>query len=183
MREKSNNSGYTMVEMIIVIAIIAIMSGMAGITVGAIRTSQATSAMQRFDNELSALEMRAKSLNRGNAICIVRNAKGDSYNVYYGIMDDTGKFTPDDASKADAVLERVTIYYSDSYDADASGTAIKAKDITDDEACIISIRNSDGKIKTGSGEYKFVKYGSGSDASVGRVVLNGNTGGHTYGRD
>ena len=48
------NSGYTLVELIIVIAIIAIMSGAGIFTVSAIRTSQATASMQKFDSELSA---------------------------------------------------------------------------------------------------------------------------------
>ena len=51
------NSGYTLVEMIIVIAIIAIMSGAGAFTISSIRTSQATSSMQKFDSELSGLEM------------------------------------------------------------------------------------------------------------------------------
>ena len=50
------NSGYTLVELIIVIAIIAIMSGAGIFTVSAIRTSQATASMQKFDSELSALD-------------------------------------------------------------------------------------------------------------------------------
>ena len=60
-KEIKNNSGYTLVELILVIAIILIMSGGAMLTVSAIRSSQATSSMQKFDDEIAALEMKTKS--------------------------------------------------------------------------------------------------------------------------
>ena len=47
-----SDSGYTLVEMIIVIAIIAIMSGAGALTISSIRASQATASMQKFDSEL-----------------------------------------------------------------------------------------------------------------------------------
>lgn len=170
MRDKiRDNNGYTMVEMIIVIAIIAILSGMGFITVGAIRTSQATASMQKFDDELSALEMRTKTQSPNNAIKIEQN--GANYNIFYGTYDGTS-FTGA-SSNPDAVLERVTIYYSSAYNADGESTALSSQ--------IIKIRKSDGQVLEGSGEYKFTKYNS-SD-SVGRVRLNEFTGAHTYGKE
>ena len=44
-----SDSGYTLVEMIIVIAI---MSGAGALTISSIRASQATASMQKFDSEL-----------------------------------------------------------------------------------------------------------------------------------
>lgn len=167
MRKKiAENNGYTMVELIIVIAIIAILSGMGFITIGAVRTSQATASMQKFDDELSALEMRTKTQSPDNAIQLVQD--GANYNIFYGTYDGTN-FTAD-STKADAVLERVTIYYASDYDSD-NGSELTSQ--------IIKIRKSDGQVLEGFGEYKFVKYKS--SMSVGRLRLNKSTGAHTYG--
>ena len=160
-KEIKNNSGYTLVELILVIAIILIMSGGAMLTVSAIRSSQATSSMQKFDDEIA-----------GQAIKIVQN--GANYEIYYGTCtdNDVSTFTADSA-KADSILERVSIYYSDSYDADAVSTPLTS--------AVILVRKSDGEILSGYGEYKFCKYNTTS--SVGRVTLNRHTGGHTYGKN
>lgn len=171
MRKEKNDSGYTLVELIIVIAIIAIMSGMAMVTISSIRTAQATTAMQRFDDELSALEMRTKTQSKQEAIEVVRD--DHDYKIYYGTLDDSGTFTRKD-SDADAVLQRTTIYYSSTYDADTDGSEVTG-------SCIISIRKSDGKVTNGAGQYKFVKYNT--TISVGRVTLNEASGSHTYGKD
>lgn len=168
---KSNN-GYTLVELIIVIAIIAIMSGAGIFTVSIIRTSQATASMQKFDSELSALEMRTKTQKRGEAIKIVQN--DDNYDIFYGTCSD-GKaesFTAN-STTPDKVLERVTIYYADDYDADSVTTPVSEQ--------VIIIRKSDSQVLTGYGEYRFCKYNSSN--TVGRVNLNQYTGGHTYGKN
>ena len=171
-KEIKNNSGYTLVELILVIAIILIMSGGAMLTVSAIRSSQATSSMQKFDDEIAALEMKTKSFSVGRAIKIVQN--GANYEIYYGTCtdNDVSTFTADSA-KADSILERVSIYYSDSYDADAVSTPLTS--------AVILVRKSDGEILSGYGEYKFCKYNTTS--SVGGVTLNRHTGGHTYGKN
>lgn len=82
---KSNN-GYTLIEMIIVIAIIAVMSGVGFLTISSIRASQATASLQKFDSELSALEMRTKTQKAGEAIRIVQN--GANYDIFYGTCAD-----------------------------------------------------------------------------------------------
>lgn len=51
------------------------------LTVSAIRSSQATSSMQKFDDEIAALEMKTKSFSVGQAIKIVQN--GANYEIYY----------------------------------------------------------------------------------------------------
>ena len=81
-----SDSGYTLVEMIIVIAIIAIMSGAGALTISSIRASQATASMQKFDSELSTLEMRTKTQKAGEAIRIVQN--GANYDIFYGTDTD-----------------------------------------------------------------------------------------------
>lgn len=195
---KGSNSGYTLVELIIVIAIIAIMSGVGALTIGSIRTAQATTAMQKFDSVISTLESRTRSTDGSFAMKVVRNAKGDGYDIYYGTYsgsDDPGhcdvtKFTPNDPSSPDEVLERVTIYYnsSDVYDADGASSALGSGDDGDvSKGTIIRIRKSDNMVIFGEGEYKFVKYAAGgtndSNGLVGRITLSKETGSHTYGKN
>ncbi len=173
MRNKlKSNSGYTLVELIIVIAIIAIMSGAGAVTISSIRTSQATASMQKFDSELSSLEMRTKTQKSGEAIRIVQNEA--NYDIFYGTCTDgnSSTFTAN-STTPDKVLERVTIYYADDYDADSVTTPLTEQ--------VIVIRKSDSQVLSGYGEYRFCKYNSGSN--VGRVSLNQYTGGHTYGKN
>lgn len=166
------NSGYTLVEMIIVIAIIAIMSGAGAFTISSIRTSQATSSMQKFDSELSGLEMRTKTQKSGEAIRLVKN--GANYDIYYGTCSDGDATTFTTTSTTpDAVLERVSIYYADDYDSDAVSSTL-------DESVIL-IRKSDGQVLSGYGQYRFCKYNTTN--TVGRVSLNQYTGGHVYGNN
>lgn len=168
---KSNN-GYTLIEMIIVIAIFAVMSGVGFLTISSIRASQATASLQKFDSELSTLEMRTKTQKAGEAIRIVQN--GANYDIFYGTCAD-GKaesFTAN-SSAPDKVLERVTIYYADDYDADSVTTPLSEQ--------VIIIRKSDSQVLAGYGEYRFCKYNSSN--TVGRVNLNQYTGGHIYGKD
>jgi prepilin-type N-terminal cleavage/methylation domain-containing protein len=172
MREKIKNGGYTMVELIIVIAIIAVMSGMGFLTIVSIRTSQANSSMQRFDEELSALVMRTKSQS---ADCAIKIEKADAnYNIYYGTCTDGDPTTfTTTSTQPDAVLQRVTIYYDSSYNADGVTTPLTSQ--------IIQIRKSDSQVLAGYGEYVFAKYDRGN--TVGRVTLNQYTGSHTYGKN
>lgn len=168
---KSNN-GYTLIEMIIVIAIIAVMSGVGFLTISSIRASQATASLQKFDSELSALEMRTKTQKAGEAIRIVQN--GANYDIFYGTCTDGNPSTfTANSTTADKVLERVTIYYAENYDADSVTTPLSEQ--------VIIIRKSDSQVLAGYGEYRFCKYNSSN--TVGRVNLNQYTGGHIYGKD
>jgi prepilin-type N-terminal cleavage/methylation domain-containing protein len=172
MRDKQKNAGYTLVELIIVIAIIAVMSGMGFLTIVSIRTSQANSSMQRFDEELSALVMRTKTQGADNAIKIEQD--GANYNIYYGTCTDGVESTfTTTSTQPDAVLQRVTIYYDSSYNADSVTTPLTSQ--------VIQIRKSDSQVLAGYGEYVFAKYEKGN--TVGRVTLNQYTGSHTYGKN
>ena len=173
MRDRlDNNGGYTLVEMIIVIAIIAVMSGVGALTISSIRASQATSSMQRFDDELSALEMRTKTLQSGCAIRIVKNEA--NYDIYYGTCTNNNPSSfKADSTKPDAVLQRVTLYYDKDYNADTSSSILREK--------IIMIRKTDSQVLSGYGEYMFCKYDS--KQAVGSVIVNQYTGSHTYGKN
>lgn len=116
--------------------------------------------------------MRTKTQKAGEAIRIVQN--GANYDIFYGTCAD-GKaesFTAN-SSAPDKVLERVTIYYADDYDADSVTTPLSEQ--------VIIIRKSDSQVLAGYGEYRFCKYNSSN--TVGRVNLNQYTGGHIYGKD
>ncbi len=165
----NNNSGYSLVELIIVIGIIAVLTGLAGFTISAISTSKATAAMQNFDTELSALSMRTKSQDGDNAILLKR--EGEGYKIYYGTSSDgtTAKWSQTSTS-AEASLNRVDIYYTE-----PGGSATK---LTGD--MIIKFKKSDGSVLSGEGLYEFNKYGS--NKSVGRITLNKSSGSHYFGK-
>ena len=117
--------------------------------------------------------MRTKTQKAGEAIRIVQN--GANYDIFYGTCTDGNPSTfTANSTTADKVLERVTIYYAENYDADSETTPL-----TDQ---VIVLRKSDGQVLAGYGEYRFCKYNSGSN-TVGRVSLNQYTGGHTYGKN
>lgn len=53
---RKNQSGFTLVEMIIVIAIAAILAGIAGASFGAIRAGNAAKSASKFDSKLSTTQ-------------------------------------------------------------------------------------------------------------------------------
>ena len=166
MKKLRENKGYSMVEMIICLAIIMILAGMAVVTISSISNSKASASRETFDAELSALQARTKSQSPDNAIKLVKN--GDRYDIYYGTSKDGTDFTPNDASKPDAKLEKVSITYSSD---GSAGTEVNEQ--------IIKFRKSDGSVVVGYGVYRFNKAGSGK--LVARVTLNKDTGNHYYG--
>jgi prepilin-type N-terminal cleavage/methylation domain-containing protein len=162
-----DNSGYSLVELIIVLAIIAVLSGMGALTISVIRSGRATATKDSFDTEIAALLTRTKSQSSDTAILIKRD--GNKYNIYYGTSTDGTSFTANDATKADVITNNVDIYYTD-------GTADAAL-LTEQ---IIKFNKSDGSVKAGYGTYTFCK--SGSDSSVGSVTINKATGSHYTGK-
>ena len=60
-RKIKNDSGYSLVELIIVLAIIAVMSGLAAVSISSIRTARATSSKESFNQELSTLQSLTKT--------------------------------------------------------------------------------------------------------------------------
>ena len=163
MKKLRENKGYSMVEMIICLAIIMILAGMAVVTISSISSSKASASRETFDAELSALQARTKSQSPDK---LVKN--GDRYDIYYGTSKDGTDFTPNDASKPDAKLEKVSITYSSD---GSAGTEVNEQ--------IIKFRKSDGSVVVGYGVYRFNKAGSGK--LVARVTLNKDTGNHYYG--
>jgi prepilin-type N-terminal cleavage/methylation domain len=81
--KKSNNKGYSLVEMIIVIAIIGVVSGMALASVSMIRSAKAKDASVVFNSEISELVAMAKSMNDNNGICAVRIFRNTMDNTVY----------------------------------------------------------------------------------------------------
>ena len=99
---------------------------------------------------------------------------GANYEIYYGTCTGGNASTfVADSTKADAILERVSIYYAEDYNSDGVSTPLTS--------AVVLVRKSDGEVISGYGEYRFCKYNTTS--TVGRVTLNRYTGGHTYGKN
>jgi prepilin-type N-terminal cleavage/methylation domain-containing protein len=169
-----DNSGYSLVELIIVLGIIAVLSGVSMISISAISTSRATSAKEKFDQEIATLESKTKSQDGDSAIMLKKD--GDTYYIYYGTCapdsDGTtysaGNFKAD-STTADVKLDKVTIYYTPDGGTESELTTSQ----------VIKVKKSDGKVVLGSGKYKFCKRGSTN--SVGTVTINKATGSHYTG--
>lgn len=82
---KDNNSGYSLVEMIIVLAIIAVVSVMAVVSVTMIHSAKAKEAAVTFDSEVSTLITKSKNMvcdyDPDDSYCI--NLYKDSDGKYY----------------------------------------------------------------------------------------------------
>lgn len=58
------NQGYTLIEMIIVVAIMAVMAGFAVITFGIVKKAKCNAAIDTFNNQLTSLAIKTKSLSQ-----------------------------------------------------------------------------------------------------------------------
>lgn len=166
-RLKDNNSGYSLVELVIVIAMIAVLSGGAAITISSIVTARANSAKEEFNEQIAALQARTKTQASGEAVQLIR--QGDRYSIYYGTIDKSNIFVANDSSKADVILERCEIFYGGKLIKEGSANAV-----------VIAFNKSDGTAKLGYGNFAFCKTGSKSsnEKYVGTVVINQVTGSH-----
>lgn len=162
-----NNSGYSLVELIIVLGIIAVLSGLAAVTISSISTARASASKESFNEELSNLQTRTKTQDSQFAIQIEK--VDGKYNIVYGKSVNGTDFT-EDATIDRVILDRVTIYYS----ADASSTGSELS-----TPAIIKFNKSDGSVVVGNGVYTFCK--EGTTRSVGKVTLNKATGSHYTG--
>lgn len=165
-RKIKNDSGYSLVELIIVLAIIAVMSGLAMVSVSSIKTARATSSKETFNQELSTLQSMTKTQDSEWALKLERI--DGKYNLIYGKSKNGSDFK-EDSSKDREILDRVTIYYSNN--GSSAGSEVSSM--------IIKFNKSDGSVKTGSGVYTFYK--DGSNDAVGKVTLNQATGSHYTG--
>lgn len=81
-RKIKNDSGYSLVELIIVLAIIAVMSGLAAVSISSIRTARATSSKESFNQELSTLQSLTKTQESDWAMKLEK--VDGKYNLVYG---------------------------------------------------------------------------------------------------
>ncbi len=164
---KKSNSGYTLVEFIIVLAIIAVLSGMATVTIASISSARATAAKESFNQALSTLQTVTKAQQSGQAIELSQSTDG-TFTITFGTYDGS-EFEPGDGSK-DVNLGKCEIYYT------AAGSSASTQ-ITG--TMIIQFNKQDGSVASGAGTYVFCK--SKSEKSVGRVTLNASSGSHYTG--
>lgn len=92
-RMKRNNSGYSLVEMIIVLAIIAVVSVMALISVTMIHSAKAKEAAVTFDSEVATLITKSKNLvcdvDASYSYCLKVYKDGNKFYIQQGYYDPT----------------------------------------------------------------------------------------------
>lgn len=78
-RDKSNNAGYTLVELMVVIAIMAVLLGIAGLSVSLLFSKDAAQTASTIDNELT--EARMLSMSRPGAYKYILHTGSNSIDI------------------------------------------------------------------------------------------------------
>ncbi len=133
-----NNSGYSLVELIIVLGIIAVLSGLAAVTISSISTARASASRnhlmkncptcrQEQKRRIVSLRFRLRRLTESTILSMAKSVNGTDFT--------------EDATIDRVILDRVTIYYS----ADASSTGSELS-----TPAIIKFNKSDGSVVVGN---------------------------------
>ncbi len=174
---KNNNSGYTLVEMIIVLAIIAVLSMAAGISITLINSAKAKEASVTFDSEVATLITKSKNtvctydadsdgiaeMHEDYVHCLRVYKDGDIYYVmrgYYDVANDTYIFNSTTDSNNNGKGKSLTSYVRVTY----TSTGGTEADI-DDSGVIIRYGRNGGCIE-GDGTYNFYKRNGNMVANV-----------------
>lgn len=184
-----NNKGYTLIEMIIVIAIMAVLSGMAFFTTGIIRKAKCNAAVDTFNNHLSSLWIKTKSISQGKQ---QTSPTGTSDAAKYPLCM---KLEKNSDSSDDIKDDSYVLYLC--YDRGSSGDVVEREQITvlphfvgieytpsksnqvnshnsGNDKIIIEFNKSDGSVIYGAGTYSFIFDGK----SYADIILDGVSGNH-----
>lgn len=182
----AKNKGYTLIEMIIVITIMAVLSATTFVVMGVIKNAKRTSAVDKFDTQLSACLVQTKAVSKAlngtdRGLCMVIRKRTDGkyalmtgYIVNSSVVDKDGNaLNPNNDNACDAIMEKEIskIEYS------PSATSQKASIATADQM-IIQYVKTDGSLKYGAGTYKLYTKRNGSDALHATVYLDAVSGNH-----
>lgn len=155
---KTNNKGYSMVEMIIVIAIIAVLGTLGMLTMNIVYTAKANSAVNSLKTQFSTLKTMTEAQSPKTAMRLYYDTAKKMYYAEYGTYDaDSSTFTAyTDAAtkKVVAFPDRVAIYYTD-----ATGTEriIGEQDASNQTSVLVMYNKADGSMLLGAGSYRIAK--------------------------
>lgn len=163
---RTDNKGYSLVEMIIVIAIITIMAVAGFTTMAMVYSAKAQSAGNNLNAQISTLTTLTKAQNADLAMQVYFSSSDNRYYVCYGTYSG-GTFTKDTTRAEVSLTKCGKIYYT--AEGSASESEITSSGVT------IKMNKSDGSVIAGAGDYRVTKQ-NGKTALT--VTLNKNTGSH-----
>lgn len=192
-KKKSDNEGYSLIELVIVIAIIALLTGLSFVTLSLLGSARAKEASIDFDSQVSELVKTSKSkLVKINGVdytnycfCIKLYTKGNKFYVKKGYYNSEALSDNEQVIEADedpSVTSRYIFVKGENKNDDkGSGFSSKVKikyesadgtetDITEDGIYIIY--NRSGRCIEGDGIYHFYKKSNG--ANIANVTINKN---------
>ncbi len=185
---KTNNKGYSMVEMIIVIAIIAVLGGLGMLTMNIVYTAKANSVVNNVKSQLSSLKTMTEAKSADTAMALYYDKTEEMYVAEFGTYDlSASKFTGSDNKVK--FSDRAVIYYM----AEGATTERVVGEKGDSgydfaKAVLIMFNKADGSVRHGAGTYRIAKCNkqnvtkavTGSDTTIGDTVdtikLNKNNG-------
>ena len=197
------NSGYTLIEFIIVLAIMAVLSGMAFVTLGIIKQAKCSAAASELDNQMANIWIKTKALSQSKVqsssssdipsakypLCAIikkntdsgDNIKDGKYEVLLGYDNGNNFILKESLTALDSIIE---VSYSSSAGAvtktftsiDYSADSTRGSDTSTDinQALVIEFNKADGSVLYGAGSYHIVYNGK----VTGDVYLDGITGNH-----
>lgn len=112
--KRTNNSGYSMMEMIIVLAIMAILSALAVVTWNSVDSARYRKAVSTIESELTTLRTTTMAQDSRMAMRLYLADDNKSYCIERGYCDDSGTFHG--------------LYYGDTMPAEPSGYVLSELD-------------------------------------------------------
>lgn len=192
-KDKLNDNGYSLIELVIVIAIIALLTGLSFVTLSLLGSARAREASVDFDTQVAELVQTSKS-----KVIKINGKECASYCYCIKLYKEKGKYYvkkgyyyPDAPSNVEQILEAGDdpsptakyIFVEGENVNDDKGTGFSSKvtiryeapndkeaDITDEGIYIVY--NRGGRCIEGDGVYHFYK--KSNDANIANVTINKN---------
>lgn len=156
-KEKHNNKGFSLLELIIVVAIMAVIIGIMVVSMTVVAKGNAKKAAKNLYNSINTLRFDTMSVNADWYMIITKDSKGYKFTTYKDKGDETGSVYKVLNAGASVNIQ----YIADDSDGNASHTTT---DLTSD-----TFENMEIKFRKDTGAFEYVKVN-------GRPVMTGTKG-------
>lgn len=163
-KQRMNNRGYSLVELIIVVAIIAILSVLSLVTLRAVENSKKQKAVSTLESEFTTLRTATMAQDSRMALLLYRESEASgSYLIKRGYCDDAGVFHPlsDSVGENTGPTDYTNLYELSYYDYTGTsnpvtvmrqGTIAYEGNYVGASGVVIHYNKSDGSLLSGDGE-------------------------------
>ncbi len=177
-KQRMNNQGYSMVELVIVIAIIAILSVLSLVTLRAVENSKKQKAVSTLESEMTTLRTATMAQDSRMALLLYReNEASGTYYIKRGYCDSSGDFHPlsDATGENSGPSDNPNLYQLDYYDyvgvanpvtVMQRGTIAYEGEYVGADGVVIQYNKTDGSVLSGAGKIVFFDKGDNFFATV-----------------